>query len=82
MPGAPSTRLARHAVAVQRLNHRLFDAVDEFLDVYAQPSQVHQWVGDHLSGTVVGDLSAAVSLDHGNSAKVRAGACAGRLAPT
>ena len=59
-------RLAAHAVAadavvLERLQHRLLEPENVFLDVDAEPAQIDQRIGDDLAGSVVGHLAAAVA---------------------
>ena len=56
--------VARDAQVGQGVDQRGLDAKDVFLDVDAQPAQVHQGVGHHLPGPVIRDLATAVGAHH------------------
>ncbi len=48
-PGLAAHAVAGDGVALERLQQRLLEPVDVFLDVDAEPAQVDQRIGDDLA---------------------------------
>ncbi len=63
--------LSGHAVFCQQVDHCLFHQPHQFAHVDLPAAHVEQQVGDDLAGAVIGDLAAAVDLDHWNIGTVQ-----------
>ena len=69
--GRAADAMPGDAEALQHLDHAVLEPVDVFLDEDVQPLQVDQRVGHHLPRAVVGDLPAAVGLNHRDALRVQ-----------
>ncbi|MCY1366846.1 hypothetical protein D9M69_537540 [compost metagenome] len=67
--GRTGHAVAGHAEVVQCADHRLFDAVDVFLDEVTGALQIDQRVGHYLARAVVSHLTTAVGFHHRDVAR-------------
>ena len=51
-------------VFTQQVDHRLLDATDEIADAQTAPVQVDEQINNGLTGTVIGNLAAAIDANH------------------
>ncbi len=57
----------RYPLRIKEFYHRRLDRTDHVPDAQAGAAEVDEQVGDHLPRPVIGDLPAAIDLDHGNA---------------
>ena len=69
-PGLAADAVAGDGERLERLDQRLLETKDVFLDVDAETAQIDERVADDLARAVVGDLAAAVAADDGDRAGV------------
>ena len=65
--GRVGPAVRRYPLRIKQFYHRRLDRPDHVADAEAGAAEVDEQVGDELPGPVIGDLPAAIDLDHRNA---------------